>query len=148
MSKLEETDHVATEGASSKRNRIIFVGLALGVVLFLLALSCIQIVLPSQSTADQKKDYGYIYSGAKSESLDFVDAASAENTVLLFGSSELSTPSSVIPQVPAEVLGSTMKHSSFASRTSSIARSVRIVPFPSRAKLTWRSALPSKASIL
>lgn len=105
MSKLEETDHVATEGASSKRNRVIFVGLALGVVLFLLALSCIQIVLPSQSTADQKKDYGYIYSGAKSESLDFVDAASAENTVLLFGSSELSTPSSIIPQVPAEVFG-------------------------------------------
>lgn len=105
MSKLEETDHVATEGASSKRNRVIFVGLALGVVLFLLALSCIQIVLPSQSMADQKKDYGYIYSGAKSESLDFVDAASAENTVLLFGSSELSTPSSVIPQVPAEVFG-------------------------------------------
>ena len=105
MSKLGETDHVATEGASSKRNRAIFAGLALGIVLFLVALSCIQIVLPSQSMVDQKKDYGYIYSGAKSESLDFVDAASAENTVLLFGSSELSTPSSVIPQVPAEVFG-------------------------------------------
>lgn len=89
----------------SKRNRVIFGGVGLGVALFLVLLCCIQVVLPVQSAVDPEKDYGYVYSGAKSESLDFVRAASTDETVLLFGSSELSTPSSTIPQVPAEVFG-------------------------------------------
>lgn len=106
MTQPQKTDQSSSESTSvSKRNRVIFSSLALGIALFLVVLSCVQVVLPAQSAVDQGKDYGYVYSGAKSESLDFVRAASTEDTVLLFGSSELSTPSNVIPQVPAEVFG-------------------------------------------
>lgn len=106
MTQPQKTDQSSSESTSvSKRNRVIFASLALGIALFLVVLSCVQVVLPAQSAVDQGKDYGYVYSGAKSESLDFVRAASTEDTVLLFGSSELSTPGNVIPQVPAEVFG-------------------------------------------
>lgn len=89
----------------SRCNAVIFGGFALGITLFLVALCCIQILIPAASSVQEGKDYGYVYSGAKSSSADFVEAASTEDTVLLFGSSELSTPSSVVAQVPAEVFG-------------------------------------------
>lgn len=106
MSASNETDRSLTpEQHARKRDRVVFGGMGLGIAAFLVVLCCIQVVLPAQGSVEAGKNYGYVYSGAKSESPAFVDAASTEDTVLLFGSSELSTPSDVIPQVPAEVFG-------------------------------------------
>lgn len=107
MGQAENKEKLGEERAQkpSRRNRVIFCGMLLGIALFLLALCCIQVVLPAQSSTSANVDYGYVYSGAKSESVDFVRAASTDDTVLLFGSSELSTPAKTIAQVPAEVFG-------------------------------------------
>lgn len=62
-------------------------------------------VLPAQSAHDESTDYGYVYSGAKSSSVDFVRANMAEDALLVLGSSEFSTPARTVPQVPSQVLG-------------------------------------------
>ena len=106
MTEVRMTDRSGEAGSvASKRNRVILGGVAIGIVAFLMVLCCIQVVLPGQTQVDTSQDYGYVYSGAKSESVGFVKEASTDVTVLLFGSSELSTPSSTIAQVPAEVFG-------------------------------------------
>ena len=61
--------------------------------------------LPAQSAVDGARDYGYVYSGTKSSSADFVRAAMDEDTLLVLGSSEFSTPASLVPQVPSELFG-------------------------------------------
>ena len=63
------------------------------------------VFLPSQSEHDTSKDYGYIYSGAKSSSVDFVRANLRDDSLLMLGSSELSTPAKSVPQIPVEVFG-------------------------------------------
>ena len=63
------------------------------------------LVLPAQSAHDENVDYGYVYSGAKSSSVDFVRANLTDDSLVVLGSSEFSTPSSTVPQVPAQVFG-------------------------------------------
>ncbi len=62
-------------------------------------------LLPAQSTHDEAADYGYVYSGAKSSSVDFVRANLGQDSLLVLGSSEFSTPASTVPQVPAQTFG-------------------------------------------
>jgi len=50
-------------------------------------------------------DYGYVYSGVKSSSVEFVEAAMSEESLMVLGSSELSTPRRLVPQVPVQVFG-------------------------------------------
>lgn len=62
-------------------------------------------VLPPQATHDEAVDYGYVYSGAKSSSVDFIKANLRENSLLVLGSSEFSTPARTVPQIPAQTFG-------------------------------------------
>lgn len=61
--------------------------------------------MPAQSALDTAVEYGYVYSGVKSNSVAFAKSAMDDSSLLLFGSSELSTPSSLVPQVPENVFG-------------------------------------------
>lgn len=63
------------------------------------------VVLPAQSTHDSMTDYGYVYSGAKSSSTKFVRSNLHDQSLLMLGSSEFSTPASSVPQIPANVFG-------------------------------------------
>ena len=86
------------------RSRLLALGAACAV--FAVLLLALNALLPAQeSQADPAKDYGYVYSGAKSASTGFCSAAMGKDAVLLFGSSELSTPPSLVPQVPANIFG-------------------------------------------
>ena len=73
---------------------------------FALAAAGVTYALPAQvKLADPSKNYGYVYSGAKSSSIAFATASQTPDTFALFGSSELSTPPSLVPEVPATVFG-------------------------------------------
>ena len=63
------------------------------------------VVLPAQSTTDADSDYGYVYSGAKSSSVDFVKANMDDSSLLVLGSSEFSTPAKTVPQIPSQTFG-------------------------------------------
>ena len=63
------------------------------------------LVLPAQQQGADGCDFGYVYSGAKSSSVPFVNAAMDDDTLLVLGSSEFSTPARLVPQVPSEVFG-------------------------------------------
>ena len=63
------------------------------------------VALPAQASVQPTRDYGYVYSGAKSTSVDFVRANLDDDTLLVLGSSEFSTPAATVPQVPAAVMG-------------------------------------------
>ena len=79
--------------------------LAAGIVLALGAIALVCLLFPAQSLTREGIDYGYVYSGAKSSSVEFVEAAMTEESLLVFGSSELSTPKRIVPQVPVQVFG-------------------------------------------
>lgn len=76
-------------------------GLEVGVLVVALTM----LLLPSQGVRDANTDYGYVYAEAKSSSTRFAQAAMWPESLLVLGSSEFSTPASVVPQVPAEVFG-------------------------------------------
>jgi len=76
-----------------------------GCALFGAVYAGVQVVLPAQDVHDSNRNYGYVYSGAKSSSVAFNTSADADDSLLLFGSSELSTPASSVPQVPTAVFG-------------------------------------------
>lgn len=63
------------------------------------------LVLPAQSVTDPNTEYGYVYSGAKSSSVDFIRANLTDDSLVMLGSSEFSTPASSVPQIPAQVFG-------------------------------------------
>ena len=79
--------------------------LAIGVGLAACAIALVWLLFPAQSLVREGIDYGYVYSGTKSSSVDFVEAAMTEESLMVFGSSELSTPKRIVPQVPAQVFG-------------------------------------------
>ena len=79
--------------------------LAAGIVLALGAIALVCLLFPAQSLTREGIDYGYVYSGAKSSSVEFVEAAMTEESLLVVGSSELSTPKRIVPQVPVQVFG-------------------------------------------
>lgn len=76
-----------------------------GCALFAAVFTGVQMVLPAQDVHDSNRNYGYVYSGAKSSSVAFNTSADADDSMLLFGSSELSTPVRTVPQVPVAVFG-------------------------------------------
>ena len=79
--------------------------LAIGVGVAACAIALVFWLFPAQSQLRDGVDYGYVYSGAKSSSVDFVEAGLTDDSMLVFGSSEFSTPKRVVPQVPSEVFG-------------------------------------------
>ena len=74
-------------------------------VFAVLLLACNALFPAQAAQVDPAKDYGYVYSGAKSASVAFASQAMTDDCVLLFGSSELSTPPSLVPTVPANIFG-------------------------------------------
>ena len=79
--------------------------LAIGVGLAMCAIVAIWLAFPPQSVVREGVDYGYVYSGTKSSSTDFCEAAMDEASLITFGSSEFSTPRRLVPQVPSQVFG-------------------------------------------
>ena len=79
--------------------------LAIGVGLAACAIALVCLLFPAQSETRPGVDYGYVYSGVKSSSVEFVEAAMTEESLMVLGSSELSTPRRLVPQVPVQVFG-------------------------------------------
>lgn len=93
------------EGLAARRPKAVLGGALLGATLFCALFAAVQIALPAQDDRAPGIDYGYVYSGAKSESIPFATAGIDDDTYLLFGSSELSTPKELVPQVPSAIFG-------------------------------------------
>ena len=89
--------------ARTLQRRLVAVGI--GVAIAVLAVVGTHVLLPAQSACDATKDYGYVYSGAKSSSVDFLRASWDNDSLLMLGSSEFSTPAKTVPQVPAQTFG-------------------------------------------
>lgn len=90
--------------------KVVFIATILGILLFVVGFAALEIAIPSQNvvggdTNGYVKNYGYVASGSKSSSPTFTTKGAPEDAILLFGSSELSTPPSIIPEVPAMVFG-------------------------------------------
>lgn len=81
------------------------VALAIGVGLAVCAIAAIWMLFPAQSVVKEGVEYGYVYSGTKSSSTTFVEANMDDRSLIVFGSSEFSTPRKVVPQVPSQVFG-------------------------------------------
>lgn len=79
--------------------------LGIGVALAVAIIALVWVLFPAQSQTRPGIDYGYVYSGVKSSSVDFVEAAMDDGSLMVFGSSELSTPKRLVPQVPVNVFG-------------------------------------------
>ena len=79
--------------------------LAVGVGLAVCAIAAIWLLFPAQSTLREGVEYGYVYSGTKSSSTEFVEANLSDESLIVFGSSEFSTPRKIVPQVPSQVFG-------------------------------------------
>ena len=79
--------------------------LAIGVAVAVCAIALVFWLFPAQSQVRDGVEYGYVYSGAKSSSVDFAEAGMTDESMIVFGSSEFSTPKRLVPQVPSEVFG-------------------------------------------
>ena len=79
--------------------------LVVGVAVAACVVAATFVVLPAQDAHADDVDYGYVYSGAKSSSVPFVKANLGDDSLLVLGSSEFSTPARVVPQVPAAAFG-------------------------------------------
>ncbi len=77
----------------------------LGIAVAVCIVIATAILLPRQDAHDSSKEYGYLYSGAKSSSVEFVHANLSDDSLLVLGSSEFSTPARLVPQVPAKTFG-------------------------------------------
>lgn len=88
------------------RTRAIACAIGVAAALFCCVVVAICLLLPAQASMPRAgQNYGYVYSGPKSSSVDFTAASMEPGDMLLFGSSELSTPPSLVPEVPAVVFG-------------------------------------------
>jgi D-alanine transfer protein len=76
-----------------------------GVAIAAVGVAAVFLAFPAQGTTDASKEYGYVYSGTKSSSAEFIRANLTSDSLVVFGSSEFSTPASVVPQVSSEVFG-------------------------------------------
>lgn len=81
------------------------IALVAGVAVAVCAIVGVTVAMPAQAESDPATDYGYVYSGMKSQSVAFAKASMTDESLLMFGSSEFSTPASIVPQVPAAVFG-------------------------------------------
>lgn len=80
---------------------------SVGIALAGVGVACVFAAWPAQGDVDAAQNYGYVYSGAKSSSVDFMRANMTDRSLVVFGSSEFSTPASVVPQVASQVFGQT-----------------------------------------
>ena len=80
---------------------------SVGIALAGVGVACVFAAWPAQGDVDAAQNYGYVYSGAKSSSVDFMQASMTDRSLVVFGSSEFSTPASVVPQVASQVFGQT-----------------------------------------
>ena len=64
----------------------------------------VSFALPASDAADPSLEYGYVYSGVKSEDIPFTLAASHDDSYFLFGSSELATYPHIVSTAPDNVL--------------------------------------------
>lgn len=88
------------------RRAAIGLSCAIALCVFIAALVALCASLPPQDEpGTDGKDYGYVYSGVKSSSVGFSCATMVDDAMVLFGSSELSTPPSLVTYVPAVVFG-------------------------------------------
>lgn len=102
------TERDIREEAASLRNvRFVLPGIIAAAVAFALVLVGVEFALPRQGYVGNELDHGYICSGAKSSSVKFSTASDATDALMVFGSSELSTPPTLVGQVPAVVFGYT-----------------------------------------
>lgn len=81
------------------------VAFVIGVCIAVAACCAIAFSFPPQADVEEGVDYGYVYSGVKSASVPFMQAAMDDESLLMFGSSEFSTPAKTVPEVPAAVFG-------------------------------------------
>ena len=81
------------------------IALVIGVGIALCAVAAIWLVFPAQATLRDGIEYGYVYSGTKSSSTEFMEANLDDESLVVFGSSEFSTPRKIVPQVPSVVFG-------------------------------------------
>lgn len=82
-----------------------FAALVVGALAAVVAACAIAFSAPSQANVEDGIDYGYVYSGVKSSSVPFMRSAMDSESLLMFGSSEFSTPAKTVPEVPATVFG-------------------------------------------
>ena len=81
-------------------------GVVAGLVAIALVMGGVCCALPRQSdVADQTRLYDYVYSGTKSESVDFTTTNMSDDGILTFGTSELYISSPLVNQCPQKVFG-------------------------------------------
>ena len=81
-------------------------GVVAGLVAIALVMSGVCCALPRQGdVADQTRLYDYVYSGTKSESVDFTTTNMSDDGILTFGTSELYISSPLVNQCPQKVFG-------------------------------------------
>lgn len=81
-------------------------GVVAGLVAIVLVAGGVCCALPRQSdVVDQTRLYDYVYSGTKSESVDFTTTNMSDDGILTFGTSELYISSPLVNQCPQKVFG-------------------------------------------
>ena len=81
-------------------------GVVAGLVAITLVVGGVCCALPRQSdVVDQPRLYDYVYSGTKSESVDFTTTNMSDDGILTFGTSELYISSPLVNQCPQKVFG-------------------------------------------
>ena len=81
-------------------------GVVTGLVAIALVMGGVCCALPRQGdVADQTRLYDYVYSGTKSESVDFTTTNMSDDGILTFGTSELYISSPLVNQCPQKVFG-------------------------------------------
>lgn len=85
---------------------LLFKGVVAGLVATALVVGGVCCALPRQGdVADQTRLYDYVYSGTKSESVDFTTTNMSDDGILTFGTSELYISSPLVNQCPQKVFG-------------------------------------------
>lgn len=81
-------------------------GVVAGLVAIAFVVGGVCCALPRQGdVADQTRLYDYVYSGTKSESVDFTTTNMSDDGILTFGTSELYISSPLVNQCPQKVFG-------------------------------------------
>ena len=85
--------------------RRLFLGASAGLALAAAGILATDRLLPSEGQADQLRMYDYVYSGPKSENVNFTLANMSADGYLTFGSSEFYISKSLVRQCPQAVFG-------------------------------------------
>ncbi|PWM47190.1 MAG: D-alanyl-lipoteichoic acid biosynthesis protein DltD [Coriobacteriia bacterium] len=105
---MKERRCVLAEKAPEKKvsGMLLLKGVVTGLVAIALVMGGVCCALPRQGdVADQTRLYDYVYSGTKSESVDFTTTNMSDDGILTFGTSELYISSPLVNQCPQKVFG-------------------------------------------